>query len=78
MRCDNEMGMKLKSTVYKAVLRLAMLDGADTWPIKQDQERKIDVAEMRTLRRMCGKERQDKEINVRGTVKVAGYGGSVL
>lgn len=55
-----------------------MLDGADTWPIKQDQERKIEVAEMRMLRRMCGKERQDEEINIKGTVKVAGYGGSVL
>lgn len=78
MLCDSEMGMELKSTVYKAVVRLAMLDGADTWPIKQDQERKIEVAEMRMLRRICGKERQDKELMIRGTVKVAGYGGSVL
>ena len=49
-----------------------MLYGAETWPIKKDQERKMEVAEMRMLRWMCGITRRDKIRNelIRGTVKV--------
>ena len=49
-----------------------MLYGAETWPIKKDQERKMEVAEMRMLRWMCGITGRDKIRNelIRGTVKV--------
>ena len=46
--------------------------GAETWAIKKTQEKKLDVAEMRMLRWMCGVTRRDRIRNevVRGTKKV--------
>ena len=49
-----------------------MVYGAETWPIKKSQEKKLDLAEMRMLRWMCGVTRLDKIRNerIRGTTKV--------
>ena len=70
--CDRRMGVKLKGKVHKAVVRPAMMYGAETWAIKKTQEKKLDVAEMRMLRWMCGVTRRDRIRNevVRGTTKV--------
>ena len=38
----------------------AMTYGAECWPIKKKHMHKIDVAEMRIMRWMCGKSRKDK------------------
>ena len=50
-----------------------MMYGSETWAMKKIQEKKVDVAEMRMLRWMCGVTRKDKIRNelIRGTVKVA-------
>ena len=70
--CDRRFSAKVKGKFYKSVVRPAMLYGAETWPIKKEQERKLEVAEMRMLRWMCGVTRRDKIRNewIRGTVKV--------
>ncbi|XP_064115042.1 uncharacterized protein LOC135221148 [Macrobrachium nipponense] len=49
-----------------------MLYGAETWPIKKEQERRMEVAEMRMLRWLCDITKRDKIRNelIRGTVKV--------
>ena len=52
--CDKRLSARLKGKVYKTAVRLALLYGSETWAIKQTQERKMDVAEMRMLRWMCG------------------------
>ena len=46
--------------------------GAETWPLKKAQEKKLQVAEMRMLRWMCGVTKLDKIRNerIRGTTKV--------
>ena len=46
--------------------------GAETWALKKAQENKLEVAEMRMLRWMCGVTKLDKIRNerIRGTTKV--------
>ena len=52
--------------------RPALMYGAATWALKKAQEKKLEVAEMRMLRWMCGVTKVDKIINerIRGTTKV--------
>ena len=70
--CDRRINVKLKGKVYKTAVRPAMLYGAETWASKKAQESKLNVAEMKMLRWMCGVTRLDKIRNerIRGTVKV--------
>ena len=72
--CDRRMNVKIKSKVYRTVVRPALMYGAETWALKKAQEKKLDVAEIRMLRWMCGVTKQDKIINerIRGTTKVGG------
>ena len=70
--CDKKISVKVKGRFYKSVVRPAMMYGADTWLVKRAQERKLEVAEMRMLRWMCGATRRDRIRNeyIKGTVKV--------
>ncbi|KAI5746928.1 hypothetical protein M8J77_009151 [Diaphorina citri] len=70
--CDKRISPKNKGYMYKTVVRPTMLYGAETWPIKKRQEERMNVAEMRMLRWMCGVTRMDRIRNtrIRGTVKV--------
>ena len=72
MLCDKRISARVKGKAYKTVVRPAMIYGAEAWPIKKTQENKLDVAEMRMLRWMCGVTRWDRIRNehIRGTVKV--------
>jgi hypothetical protein len=63
--CDRQMPTKLKGKFYRTVVRPAMTYGAECWPIKKTHIHKMDVAEMRMLRWMCGKTRKDKIRNER-------------
>ncbi|XP_064117578.1 uncharacterized protein LOC135223000 [Macrobrachium nipponense] len=70
--CGRRISAKVKGKFYKSIVRLPMLYGAETWPIKKEQERRMEVAEMRMLRWMCGVTKRDKIRNelIKGTVKV--------
>ncbi|KAI5728881.1 hypothetical protein M8J77_001642 [Diaphorina citri] len=70
--CDKSVSVRNKGYIYKTVVRPAMLYGAETWPIKKRQEDRMNVAEMRMLRWMCGVTRMDRIRNtrIRGSVKV--------
>ena len=72
MLCDDKISARLKGKVYKSVVRPALLYSSETWPMKRAQERRMEVAEMRMLRWMCGVTRRDRIKNdyIRGTVKV--------
>ena len=54
------------------VVRPALMYGAEAWALKKAQEKKLEVAEMRMLRWMCGVTRLDKIRNerIRGIMKV--------
>ena len=59
--------------VYKtAVVRPAIMYGAETWALKKAQEKKLDVAEMMMLRWMSGVTKLDRIRNerIRGKTKV--------
>ena len=58
--------------VYRTVVRPALMYGADSWTLKKAQGNKLEVAEMRMLRWMCGVTKLDKIRNerIRGTTKV--------
>ena len=69
---DRRMNVKNKGKVYITVVRPALIYGADTWALKNAQENKLQVAEMRMLRWMCGVTKLDKIRNerIRGTTQV--------
>ena len=58
--CDRRMNMKIKGKVYRTVVRPTLMYGAETWALKKAQEKKLDVAEMRMPRWMCGVTKLDK------------------
>ncbi|XP_068209188.1 uncharacterized protein [Palaemon carinicauda] len=67
--CGRRIGDKLIGKVHRTVVRPAMMYGAETWAMKETEEKKMDVAEMRMLRWICGMTRGDKIWNevIRGT-----------
>ena len=71
--CDTIVPIRLKGKVHKAVVRPAMTYGLEAAPLKKTEGRKLDVAEMKMLRWMCGVTRMDRVKNehVRGSVKVS-------
>lgn len=70
--CDKRVPVKLKGKIHKSVVRPAMMYGLEAAPLKRQEERKLDVAEMKMLRWMVGITRLDQVRNdyVRGSVKV--------
>ncbi|KAL5176375.1 LINE-1 retrotransposable element ORF2 protein [Glycine soja] len=71
--CDAKVPIKLKGKFYRTAVRPAILYGTECWAAKSQHENKVGVAEMRMLRWMCGKTRQDKIRNeaIRERVGVA-------
>ena len=51
---DRRMPMKLKSKVYKTVVRPVLLYGTETWAAKAEHMRKLATMEMKCLRRVVG------------------------
>ncbi len=63
--CDRRMYAKIKGKVYRAVVRPALMYRAETWALKKAHERKLEVADMRMVRWLCGVTRLDKIRNER-------------
>ena len=68
--CDRGIRLRVKGKVYKTVVRPAMMYSAEIWAVKEAQEKKLDVAEMRIL--MSGVTKLDRIRNerIRVTTKV--------
>ena len=74
--CDRRISLRVKGKVYKTVVRPAMMYGAETWAVKEAQENKLDVAEMRMLKWMSGVTKLDRirnEIIRMAVFYMAGY-----
>ena len=44
--CDRRMNVTIKGKVYRTVVRLALMYGAETWALKNAQEKKLEIAEI--------------------------------
>ncbi|KAE8658174.1 Zinc finger CCCH domain-containing protein 64 [Hibiscus syriacus] len=53
--CDKKVPLKLKGKFYRMAIRPALLYGSECWAIKKDHVRKMEAAEMRMLRWVCGR-----------------------
>ena len=64
--------MKLKSKLYKTVVRPAMVYGSECWTLRQQEEQRLHTTEMKMLRWSQGKTRKDRIKNetIRGNAKV--------
>nr|GEZ52042.1 polyprotein, putative [Tanacetum cinerariifolium] len=61
--CDWRIPLKLKGKFYKVAIRPAMLYGSKCWPITKAQATRVEVAELRMLRWICGKTMIDMKPN---------------
>ena len=57
--CDRRVPIKLKGGVYRTVVRPAMLYGIETAALRKSGIKRLEAAEMRMLRWMCGITRKD-------------------
>ncbi|KAK9071956.1 hypothetical protein SSX86_008387 [Deinandra increscens subsp. villosa] len=71
--CDKRFPESLKWKFYGVVIQPTLLYGTECWAIKKAQARKLETAEMRMLRWMCGQTRLDRIRNevIRGKLGVA-------
>ena len=58
--CDRRMNAMIKGKVYRTVVKPTLMYGAEKRAFKKAQEHKLDVAEMRMLRWMCGVTKLEK------------------
>ena len=74
VRQENERKDQLEGNVYRTVVRSALMYGVESWALKKAHQNKLEVAEMRMLRWMCGVTKLDKirYDRIRGTSKVGG------
>src|SRR5260221_12531686 len=67
----------LKGEVYRSCVRSCMIYGSETWPIRAEHEAKLERAEMRMIRMMCGGSLRDKitSVMLRERMGVEAIGG---
>ncbi|KAK9161769.1 hypothetical protein Syun_008110 [Stephania yunnanensis] len=58
--CDRNVSTKLKGKFYRTAIKPAMFYGSECRAVKHQQLHKMNVAEMKMLRWMCGKTRKDR------------------
>ena len=56
---DKKVPMKLKSKLYKTVVRPAMLYGSECWALRKQEEQRLHTTEMKMLRWSQRKTRKD-------------------
>ena len=74
--CNRKLSARVKSKMYKSVVRPAMLYEMETVSVMERQVRKMEVAELKIVRWALGVTRKDKIRNeyLKGTAKIAKLG----
>ena len=69
---DKKVPMKLKSKLYKTVVRPAMVYGSECWALRKQEEQRLHTTEMKMLGWSQGKTRKDRIKNetIRGIARV--------
>src|SRR5207244_4086203 len=57
-RCTS---LKLKGKIYKACVQSVLVYGSETWPLKEEDARRLERNEMWMVRRMCGVKLSDRK-----------------
>ncbi|KAL6524293.1 hypothetical protein OROGR_016727 [Orobanche gracilis] len=78
--CDPDMPHRLKGKFYRTAIRPTLLYGTECWAVKQCHVQKMNVAEMRMLRWMCGHTKKDRLRNevIREKVRVASIEDKIM
>ena len=53
--CKRALSLKLRRSTYNGCVKSAICCGTECWALKKTNERKLQAAEMRMLRMICGK-----------------------
>ena len=61
--CDKRVTLNLKGKCSSTVVTPVMTYSSECWPVKKSHEQKLNVAEMKMLRMMCGVKRRDRVRN---------------
>ena len=71
--CDRRIPRKLKSQIYRTIIRATTLYGSECWPSTRNDERRLGVMETRMLRWKTGVTMLDHVSNdiIRSTMKAA-------
>ena len=69
---DKKIPVKLKSKLYKTVVRPAMVYGSECWALRKQEEQRLHTTETKMLRWSQGMARKDRIKNetIRGNAKV--------
>ena len=51
--CDKRMSLKMKANIYKSVIRPVLLYGTESAALRREEERRLEVTEMRMVRNIC-------------------------
>ena len=72
---DKKVPIKLKSKLYKTVVRPAMVYGSECWALRKQEEQRLHTTKMKMLRWSQGKTRKDRIKNetCQRNVKSAAY-----
>ncbi|VDP23444.1 unnamed protein product [Heligmosomoides polygyrus] len=58
--CDKKIPERLKSKIYRAVIRSVAMYGAECWPATKEVETRLTVMETKMLRWTAGDTRMDR------------------
>jgi len=69
---SSSLNVEVKRELYERIVVPTVMYGSESWGMKVEERDKLDVAEMKCLRSMCGVTRMDRVRNevVRGRVGV--------
>ena len=61
---SKKVALRLKGKVYGACIRSAMIYGSEIWAVDTEQELRLERAEMKMVRWMCGVSLRERKTNV--------------